>query len=95
MKIWMVFGCAALAGLLSACDVDVRDPGQLPEVDVRGGRMPDMDVNAPDVDVRMEERTIDVPTDIDVRTEERTIDVPTIDVRRAEESTVVEPAVEP
>ena len=38
-------------GMLSACDVDVEDKGELPEVNVEPGRAPDVDVRGPDVDV--------------------------------------------
>lgn len=42
-----------LAGALglSACDVDVEDKGELPEVNVEPGRAPDVDVRGPDVEV--------------------------------------------
>lgn len=38
-------------GMLSACDVDVEDKGELPEVNVEPGEAPDVDVRGPDVDV--------------------------------------------
>jgi len=44
-------------------DFDVNDLGALPTVSVEGGRAPDVDVNvnAPQVDVTTEERTVTVP----------------------------------
>ncbi len=66
---------------LGGCDVDVNDPGKMPDVDVQTtpGRAPDVDVRGPDVDVKSKEETVTVP-DIDVKTEEKTITVPDIDV---------------
>ena len=55
----------ALALGLTACSVEQTEEGELPDVDVEGGNMPEYDVDAPDVDVEMEEKTITVP-DIDV-----------------------------
>lgn len=73
----------ALLGFLTACDVDVKDEGKLPDVDVdvEPGRNPDVDVTAPDVDLDTKETTITVPeVDVDVDTEEKPITVPDIDV---------------
>jgi len=50
---------------LAACDVDQTQEGELPDVDVRGGQMPEYDVETADVDVGTEEKTIEVP-DVDV-----------------------------
>jgi len=55
----LVAGAAALS--LSACDVEQTEEGEMPEVDVKGGNMPEYDVDTPDVDVRTEERTVEVP----------------------------------
>ncbi|QDU82388.1 hypothetical protein Pla110_41430 [Polystyrenella longa] len=64
-----LFGLLILPGalLMTGCDVDVRDEGELPDIDVEAteGRMPDVDVRGPDVDVGTKEKTITVP-DIDV-----------------------------
>ncbi|MCA9219117.1 MAG: hypothetical protein KDA71_02255 [Planctomycetales bacterium] len=70
-----------LGFVLAGCDVDVKDPGKAPDVDVQTepGRMPDVDVQTPDVDVHTEERQMTVP-DVDVQTEERTVTVPDVDI---------------
>ena len=47
---------------LAACDVEQTEEGDLPEVNVEGGNMPEYDVDTPDVDVQMEEETVEVPT---------------------------------
>ncbi|MGB5777453.1 hypothetical protein [Allopontixanthobacter sediminis] len=54
----------ALLGL-AACDVDQTEEGEMPEVNVEGGNMPEYDVDTADVEVGTEERTVEVPT-IDV-----------------------------
>ncbi|MDT9598378.1 hypothetical protein [Sphingosinicella rhizophila] len=58
---------AACSLVISACDVDQTKEGELPEVDVNatGGQLPEFDVEGPDVDVSMENKTIQVP-DVDV-----------------------------
>ncbi|MFC7537799.1 hypothetical protein ACFQPG_12165 [Sphingomonas sp. GCM10030256] len=57
-------GCFAL----TACDVDQTKEGELPDVDVNasGGQLPEFDVDAPQVNVGTENKTIEVPTvDVD------------------------------
>lgn len=50
---------------LAACDVDQTQEGELPEVDVRGGQMPEFDVETADVDIGTKETTVEVP-DVDI-----------------------------
>jgi len=78
------------------CDVDVKDDGKLPTVDVEPGRMPDVDVKGPDIDVGTKEKTITVP-DVDIKTKEKTITVPDIDVDipDEEDNEPVKPPVTP
>ena len=63
---WKVF--VMLMALLvvlatGACRVRQTEEGKLPDVDVsaEGGKMPEYDVDAPDVDVKMEKREVKVP----------------------------------
>ena len=66
-KIALFAAAGAMAFGLSACDVDQTEEGELPEVDVEGGNMPEFDVETADVDVGTEEVTVDVPTvDVDM-----------------------------
>lgn len=52
---------------LAACDVDQTEEGEMPEVEVKGGNMPEYDVETADVDVGTEEKTVEVPTvDVDM-----------------------------
>ncbi|CAN5255935.1 hypothetical protein BH24PSE2_BH24PSE2_08040 [soil metagenome] len=50
---------------LGGCDVDQTEEGEMPDVDVEGGNMPEYDVDAPDVDVGTKRKEITVP-DIDI-----------------------------
>lgn len=66
MKIVQVTLTAAVLGLsLAACDVEQTEEAALPEVDVKGGNLPEYDVDTADVDVTTETRTVEVPV-IDV-----------------------------
>ncbi len=77
-----ILACVPFAALaLAGCDVDVQDTGTPPSVDVDPGVAPDVDVEGPDVDVRREERTVEVPdVDVDVSSEERRVEVPNVDI---------------
>jgi hypothetical protein len=60
---------AAASGLgLAACDVDQTKNAQLPDVDlnVSGGQAPEFNVTGPEVNVGMENKTVQVP-DVDVK----------------------------
>lgn len=50
---------------LAACDVDQTQEGEMPEVEVTGGQMPEYDVETADVDVGTKETTVEVP-DVDI-----------------------------
>lgn len=66
LKSSLIAGAALLSGFaLSGCDVDVKDNGKMPKVEVEPGRAPDVDVHGPEVDVGTKEKTITVP-DVDV-----------------------------
>lgn len=82
MPKWTIVSAILAAALgLSACDVEKKEEGRMPkvDVDVKEGKLPDYDVDAPDVDVKTEKKTITVP-DVDVNTEKKTINVPDVDV---------------
>lgn len=50
---------------LAACDVDQTQEGEMPDVNVEGGQLPEFDVETADVDVGTKETTVEVP-DVDV-----------------------------
>ena len=59
---------AALMGLsLAACSVEQTEEGDMPDVDVEGGNLPEYDVDAADVDVKLDTTTVTVP-DVDINT---------------------------
>lgn len=81
---------AALVLVSTGCDVEQTEEGRLPDVDVEvsgdAGALPAYDVDAPEVDVQMEEKQIEVPdVDVDVDTEDATIEVPDVDVTLPED----------
>lgn len=67
----------ALAAL-AACDVDQTQEGELPDVNVSGGQLPEYDVNVADVDVGTTNTQVEVPT---IEMETTNVQVPTVDVQ--------------
>ncbi len=47
---------------LAACDVDQTQEGELPEVEVTPGTLPEFEVELPKVEVGTKETTVEVPT---------------------------------
>lgn len=76
---------ASLVLPLAACQVRQTEEGEMPEVEVKGGEVPEYDVDTADVEVTGEERQVTVP-DVDVTTEERTVTLPDVDVKSPEEN---------
>lgn len=72
----VVVGVLFATGFWSA---DVKDAGELPEVNISAepGRAPDVDMDSKSVVMGTEERTVEVPK---VETETKEIDVPVIGV---------------
>ena len=65
---WLIPGAILVASLgLAGCDVEKTEEGKMPDVDVNvdSGKLPEYDVDTPDVDVGTKEKTITVP-DVDV-----------------------------
>jgi hypothetical protein len=59
----LVIGALGILALgTSACDVEKTQDGEMPDVEVEGGQLPEYDVDTPDVEVKTEEKTIEVPT---------------------------------
>ncbi len=87
MKISALLSAIALTLILfTGCDVDVKESGKLPDVDVnvKPGTMPDVDVRGPEIDVKTKETEVTVP-DVDVSMEKKKITVPDIDVKIPDE----------
>lgn len=66
---------------LTSCQIEREQEGRLPDVDVdvEPGRLPEYDIQGPDVEVGVTKRTVTVPKVIVVQ-EEETVEVPYIDV---------------
>ena len=64
---------------LTSCQVEQEQAGRLPDVKVEPGRLPEFDIEGPDVNVGVTERTVTVPKVVVVQ-EEETIEVPYIDI---------------
>ena len=54
---------------LAACDVDQTEEGDMPDVEVEGGNLPEYDVDAADVEVGTDTATVEVP-DVDIEAPE-------------------------
>jgi hypothetical protein len=61
-SLWLPFAAAAL---IAGCTAEVEDSGSLPDVDVSGGDMPNIDVEPADVRVSTDTQTVVTP-DIDI-----------------------------
>ncbi|MDT0575262.1 hypothetical protein RM533_03585 [Croceicoccus sp. F390] len=62
MRKFAIFAVGGVLALgLSACDVEKTQDGELPEVDVEAGQLPEYNVDTADVDVTTEERVVEVP----------------------------------
>ncbi|WP_235548528.1 hypothetical protein [Noviherbaspirillum sp. Root189] len=84
-----VVASVLLAVGLTACDIDKTKEGKvsLPKYEVEktkegSVKLPEYDVKTPDVTVKKEEKTVEVPT---IKKEERTVQVPNVDVTSAKE----------
>jgi len=69
MKKFSIAAMCAAGLMLTACEADVKEEGEMPslDVDVAGdaGELPEIDVETADVEVSTEEKTVEVP-DVDV-----------------------------
>ena len=68
MRTFITAAAVGIASLgLAACDVEQTEEGEMPEVSVDGGNLPEYDVDAAEVNV-------------DAGTKTETVEVPTLDV---------------
>ena len=80
MRITPIVLAAAGFAALAACEAEQTQEGELPEVNVTGGQLPEYDVDAANVTVGTTEETVAVP-DVDVSTEQENVQVPTVGVQ--------------
>lgn len=69
---------------LAACTAEKEQEGELPDVDVEGGQLPEYDIDAADVDVDTETTDVTVP-DVDVERDTARVAVPDVDVDAPED----------
>lgn len=84
VKTFYALAIGSLLVLPVGCDVEQTEEGEMPNVTVSEGNMPEYDVDAPDVDVESRETTMTVP-DVDVDTKEVPVTVPDVDVTLPED----------
>lgn len=72
MKLFKMLPVFALALTVGACTAEVEDTGEMPDVDVEGGRAPDVDVDPADVDISTDTQQVVVP-DVDINERQDTI----------------------
>jgi len=58
----LIAALGVLALGTSACDVKKTEDGEMPDVKVEGGKLPEYKVDAPEVNVKTEKKTVEVPT---------------------------------
>lgn len=58
---------------LAGCTVEQTEEGELPEVEIEGGNLPEYDVDAADIEIGTETREIEVP-DIDITMPDEEVD---------------------
>jgi len=77
----IVVAILVIVGLLFATgfwSADVKKDGALPEVSVKGGELPSVDLDSKEVVVGTTKTEVEVPK---VKTETETVDVPTVGVK--------------
>lgn len=90
-----LFAISGVALALTACDVNKTQDGEMPDVDVEGGNMPEYEVTQteegemPDVDVdggELPEYEVDTAdVDVEMETKEVEVTVPEVDVEMPED----------
>lgn len=61
MKRMMMLAALALSIGATACTAEVEDAGEAPEVEVKGGEMPEVDVDPANVEVSTDTQTVVTP----------------------------------
>ncbi len=79
-KLGIMVLAALFAVSLGACSVEKTEEGEMPDVEVKGGELPEYDVDAAEVSVGTQTATVATP-DVDVSTQTSTVTVPDVDVK--------------
>jgi hypothetical protein len=72
IRILGAFLAPAVALGLGACTVDQTEEGDMPDIEVEGGNLPEYDIQPADVDVNWDTTTVRTP-DIDINRDTTTI----------------------
>lgn len=96
LKRWTLLASTSLVVLaLAACDVSQTKEAELPDVDVKGGQMPEFEVETADVEVEQKTAKIPYPdVDVDVKKKEAEVTYPDIDLEMPGEEEAREKAAE-
>ena len=78
-KFGVLLAALTMVFALGACSVEKTEEGQMPDVEVKGGELPEYDVDTAQVDISTGTQTVTVP-DVDVTTGTQTATVPDVDV---------------
>lgn len=62
-KFWVA---AIMTAVVAGCTAEVEDAGEAPDIDVEGGRAPQVDVDPAEVNISTDTQTVVTP-DVDVR----------------------------
>ncbi|MGH7460371.1 MAG: hypothetical protein ACREMA_05000 [Longimicrobiales bacterium] len=71
-KIWTLALLPAVGLSLAACRVEKTADGELPEVEVEGGKLPEYDVDPPRIEIGRDTKTVVVPS-VKIKTRPDTI----------------------
>jgi hypothetical protein len=69
LRSFKILSVVVIAGFFAACTAEVEESGSLPDVDVEGGEMPNVDIDPVDVDITTDTQVVEVP-DIDIQEQE-------------------------
>ena len=64
-KLFALMAASAFAVGMTACSVEQTEEGEMPDVEVEEGNLPEYDVDGPDVDVGLDTTQVTVP-DVDI-----------------------------
>ncbi len=81
-KFGVLLAALTMVFALGACSVEKTEEGEMPDVNVEGGKLPEYDVDTAEVTVTTETAQVTVPdVDVDVSTQTATATVPKVEVK--------------
>ncbi|HUO84813.1 MAG TPA: hypothetical protein VM534_06825 [Thermoanaerobaculia bacterium] len=86
-KLLRILAVMLLVVGLIGCEVEQTEEGEMPNIEVEGGKLPEYDVDVPDVDIGTQTTTVEVPTGVEIETTETTVTIPDVDVNPPEDDT--------